>query len=117
MNELVPRGLRPAYPEPVRGDDVRPKLLELLGVDELPQAIKFELGEPKVEEGLQLRSVTYTNALGETVPGVLCTPGGGGPLPGVVCIPGTGGSAEQLTDSAFGLEARRIRCWWAGPAS
>ena len=105
MSELVPRGLRPAYDEPVRGGDVRPKLLELLGIEELPQTVEFELSEPTEEEGLQLRSVSYANSLGETVPGVLCVPGGAGPLPGIVCIPGTGGSAEQLTDAGFRLEA------------
>lgn len=104
MSGLVPKGLRPTYPEPVTGDDVRRKLLELLGIEELPETVDFEMSEPTEDEGLQLRSVSYGNSLGETVPGVLCIPGGDGPLPGVVCMPGTGGSAEQLTDADFGPE-------------
>ncbi len=104
MSDLVPEGLRPSYPEPVTGDDIRPKLLELLGLEHLPGSVDFELGESTEDEGLQFRSLSYVNSLGETVPGILCVPDGERPLPGVVCMPGTGGSAEQLTDTKFGPE-------------
>ncbi len=101
MSDLVPEGLQPTYPEPVTGDGIRPKLLELLGIEALPDSVDFELGEPTVDEGLQFRSVSYLSSLGETVPGILCIPTGDGPLPGIVCMPGTGGSAEQLTEAEF----------------
>jgi dienelactone hydrolase len=95
--------LTPAFPSPVARDDVRPKLLELLGLESVPDEVAFNLEEPTVEGGLRVQRLAFVNSLGETVPGVLCAPldRADQDIPGVVCLPGTGGSAEQLADRRF----------------
>ncbi len=100
----IPRDITPAYPDPVRGPAIRPKVLELLGLGELPTAITFKGEASKTtSDGLSVMSVSFQNSLGETVPGVLITPAGAatGALPGVVCMPGTGGDAARMTEARF----------------
>jgi dienelactone hydrolase len=99
---IIPEDTAPAFPSPVARDDVRPKLLELLGLESLPDDVAFELDPPEVEGQLRVQRLRFVNSQGETVPGVLCTPiDAEHELPGVVCLPGTGGSAEQLADARF----------------
>ena len=98
----IPRELTPAFPSPVAADGVRPKLMELLGLEAVPAETDFTAEPPEVEDGLRVRRLRFANSLGETVPAVLCAPAeGDGPLPGVVCLPGTGGTAESITRPLF----------------
>ncbi len=100
----IPRNITPAYPNPVRGRAIRPKVLELLGLGELPKAVNFKTGESETTaDGLSITSVSFLNSLGETVPGVLIIPVGArtDSLPGVVCMPGTGGDAARMTQARF----------------
>ena len=55
-------------------DKVRSKLLELLGLDEIPKEIDFAEGTTREEEGIRVTQLTYVNSLGETVPGIIMTP-------------------------------------------
>ena len=98
----IPRDVTPAYASPVGADEVRPKLMELLGLESVPTETDFTAEPPEVEDGVRLRRLRFSNSMGETAPAVLCAPvEADGPLPGVVCIPGTGGSAESITRALF----------------
>ena len=100
----IPRNITPAYPNPVRGEAIRPKVLELLGLGELPTAVSFKKENSETtSDGLSVTTLSFQNSLGETVPGVLITPVGAGTdsLPGVVCMPGTGGDAARMTEARF----------------
>ena len=105
MSNVVPKDIRPAFPVHVPKDAVRSKLLELLGLDEIPKEVDFTEGTTQEEEDIRVTQLTYTNSLGETVPGILMTPlnASSQKLPGVVCVPGTGGSAEMVADQQFYL--------------
>lgn len=98
----IPRHVTPAYPSPVAPEEVRPKLMELLGLEAVPAETDFTAEPSVVEDGLRLQRLRFANSLGETVPAVLCAPAeADGPLPGVVTLPGTGGSAESITRPLF----------------
>ena len=105
MSDVIPKDIEPAFPVHVPRDQVRSKLLELLGLDETPKEIDFAEGTTQEEAGIRVTQLTYANSLGETVPGILMTPPNASSqkLPGVVCIPGTGGSAEMVEDQQFYL--------------
>jgi dienelactone hydrolase len=102
---IVPVDVRPAFPQPIRGEAVRSKVIELMGMDAIPpKEIPFSKGETtRTEDGLLRTPVTFVNSLGETVPGVLLIPAGAtaGSLAGVVCMPGTSGDADRLTQERF----------------
>ena len=106
MYNIVPKGLQPAFPVPVRGEQVRAKLLELLGMDVVPGPanVDYATGDSQAAvDGVRWTKITYANSLGESVPAVLLMPADASndDLPGVVCIPGTGGSAEEVADARF----------------
>ena len=105
---IVRTDVKPAFPHPIRGEAVRSKVVELMGMDGIPpKEIPFSLGETKkTEDGLLMTPVEFTNSLGETVPGILTLPAsaGAGTLAGVVCMPGTHGDAERLTQERFHRE-------------
>ena len=102
---VVPADVRPAFPQPIRGEAVRSKVIELMGMDAIPpKEIPFSMGETaRTEDGLLRTPVSFVNSLGETVPGILLIPAGAGAgsLSGVVCMPGTGGDAGRLTEERF----------------
>ena len=98
----IPRDVSPAYASPVASDEVRPKLMELLGLESVPTETDFTAEPSEVEGDVRLRRLCFANSMGETVPAVLCAPvEADRPLPGVVCIPGTGGSAERIAGTLF----------------
>ena len=105
---VVPADVRPAFPRPIRGEAVRAKVIELMGMDAIPpQEIPFSMGETtQTGDGLSRTPVTFVNSLGETVPGILLVPAGAGAgsLAGVVCMPGTSGDAGLLTEERFHRE-------------
>jgi len=83
---------------------VHGKLLELLGVQEIPEDIDFTTDLAKeTDDGLFVSRVTYPNSLGETVSAVLSVPREISPqdLTGVVCLPGSLGGAETLAHPRF----------------
>ena len=106
MSNVIPQDTRPAFPVGVPKGAVRSKLLELLGLDEIPTKVDFTADETQAEEDIRVTQLTYANSLGETVPGILMTPlnSSSQKLPGVVCVPGTGGSAEKIAHQQFYLE-------------
>ena len=106
MSSIIPKDIRPAFPVHVPKDAVRSKLLELLGLDEIPKEVDFAEGTTWEEEGIRVTQLTYVNSLGETVPGIIMTPlnASSQKLPGVVCVPGTGGSAQKIAHQRFYLE-------------
>ena len=69
MQSIIPKGIRPAYPDAIPAAAVRSKLVELLGLEEIPAAIDYTT-EGRQEAGdLCTMRVSYENSLGETVPG------------------------------------------------
>ncbi len=113
----IPRNITPAYPDPVRGQAIRPKVLELLGLGKLPAAVTFKKETSKTtSDGLSVTTLSFQNSLGETVPGILIAPIGAATdsLPGVVCMPGTGGDAARMTGARFyreGAEESPLMGW------
>ena len=97
------KGLRPRFPESVPPEKIREKLLELFGMEEVPEQVDYAKGESREEEGIRLTQFTYANSLDETVPAILIEPldNPAETLPGVVCVPGTGGSAERMSLERF----------------
>ena len=103
MSDIVPKDIQPAFPVDVPRDTVRSKLLELLGMDEIPSDVDFTKGPTKEEDSLHVTAVTFENSLGETVPRILILPldAPEQKLPGLVCIPGTSSSAEEAAHPRF----------------
>ena len=106
FNNVIPDDIKPAFPNPITGNGVRPKLLEILGLENLPdpEDVNFTVVDSGTEpEGIIWSAVTYLNSLGESVPGIIMLPEGktSTALPGIVCVPGTGGSAEEVADQRF----------------
>ena len=105
MSSVIPKDLRSAFPVHVPKDAVRSKLLELLGLDEIPKEVDFTEGTTCEKEDIRITRLRYKNSLGETVPGIMMIPlnASSQKLPGVVCVPGTGGSAEKIAHQRFHL--------------
>jgi dienelactone hydrolase len=108
MSGVIPADIQPAFPVTVPRDQVRAKLLELLGLDEIPGEVDCDAKTPRDEDGIRITRLTYLNSLGEKVPGILMVPleAPADKLPGVVCIPGTSGSAAEVADSVFEEEGQ-----------
>ena len=100
---IIPKGIRPAYPAAIPVAAVRSKLVELLGLEEIPIAIDYITESWQEEDGLCTMRVRYENSLGETVPGILMVPReeSAHNRPGIVCVPGTGGKAEEIAHPRF----------------
>ena len=94
----IPKHVRPAHPRPVERVQVRGKLMELLGLEEVPETADFTVASVDTEDGLVVTRGTFRTYLGEDVPTTMMAPAGGSERPraGVVCVPGTGGSTEML---------------------
>ena len=105
---IIPQGLRPAYPDAIPAEAVRSKVVELLGLEEIPAAIDYTTESRQEEDGLCIMRVRYENSLGEAVPGILMVPQEESACtrPGIVCVPGTGGNADEIADPNFYFEQR-----------
>ena len=103
LKGTLPDNMGPAYQEPVEPAGVREKLLELLGLEEVPQRADFVVDSVEEENGLVETRGALENSLGETVPAVLVMPKQSSMLemPAVVCVPGTAGDAEQISGPSF----------------
>lgn len=112
MQSIIPKGIRPAYPDEIPASAVRSKLVELLGLEEIPAAIDYITESRQEEDGLCTTRVRYENSLGETVPGILMVPreGAAHKRPGIVCVPGTGGTADEIAHPRFFME-RKLMGW------
>ena len=100
----IPYDLQPACPRDIPGGAVRGKLLELLGVQQIPEIVDFTVEQAEeTSDGLAISRLIYPNSLGETVSGILSVPRAiaAEDLAGVVCMPGTNGSAERLAHPRF----------------
>ena len=112
MASSLPRDIAPAFPEDVAPDQVRAKLRELLGLDELPADVDFAVKDKADEDDLTVTRVIYGNSLGEKLDAVILSPAGAA-LPGVVCMHGTGGAIERVVGAELRLEApgRQLLGW------
>ena len=95
--------LRPRNPTPILPGKIRDKLLELLGLVDLPEYIDYASSTPREEDDIRFTNLSFANSLGETVPAILMEPMKNREefLPGVVCIDGTNGSAERMAKDQF----------------
>ena len=112
MQSIIPKGIRPAYPDAIPASAVRSKLVELLGLEEIPAAIDYTTESRQEEDGLCTTRIRYENSLGETVPGILMVPQEKSACtrPGIVCVPGTGGTADEIAHRRFFME-RKLMGW------
>ena len=51
MSEVVPQDIRPAFPVDISREDVRSKFQEILGIDEIPTDLDFDLVKSWEEDG------------------------------------------------------------------
>ncbi|MCY3664277.1 MAG: hypothetical protein OXH81_01335 [Gemmatimonadetes bacterium] len=112
MQSIIPKGIRPAYPDEIPASAVRSKLMELLGLEEISAAIDYTTESRQEEDGLCTMRVRYENLLGEAVPGILMVPQEESAYkrPGIVCVPGTGGTADEIAHPRFFME-RKLMGW------
>jgi dienelactone hydrolase len=100
MTDTIPGDIRPSFPVKTPRDRVRSRFQELLGLDEIPSQVDFDLGESREGDGLLLTEVKYANYMGETISATIARPLelAGETLAGVVGMPGTGSSSEEVLD-------------------
>ena len=100
---IIPPDIQPAYPSQIADPDVRPQLIELLGLPEIPAALDLTTTDFDEANGVRSTHLTYFNSLNETVPGILMEPLGdfGEQRPRIVCVSGTGGSAHRVAHPEF----------------
>ena len=109
MIHRIPEDIRPAHPVRIPDDQVRTKLLELLGLEPIPGRVDYAVGSSEeCDEGLTMTRLHYANVLGEEVPAILLIPArpASRRVAGVVCLPGTSGDAEALADEQFRRQER-----------
>ncbi len=105
MDNPLPKNIQPAFPRETAGDDVRARLIELLGLDEAPEQVEVTEGGTKSEDGISSTRVSYSNSLGETLSAVILTPESAErDIPGVVCMHGTGGNVDNVVADELRLE-------------
>ena len=100
---IIPPDIRPVNPVEVADEDIRAKLIELLGLAAIPDEVGFTFGKSEEADGIRVTHLTYANSLHETVPGILMAPldAPDADGPGIVCVSGTGGSAERVAQQDF----------------
>ncbi len=115
MSRTIPRDIRPAYPEPVERGRVRRKLMELLGLEEIPAAPNFAVGSVDTEDGLSVSRGSFRTSLCEDVPAIMMKPDGASERlrAGVVCVPGTGGSTGMLAHPQLHVREEGRLFGWA----
>ena len=100
----IPEDITPVRPVAIPDEAVRSKLLELLGLQAIPERVEYTVDSQEMaKDGMTVTRLHFANVLGEVVPGILVEPSvpEKRSLPGVVCLPGTGGTAERLTHERF----------------
>ena len=99
----LPKGLKPPYKVSVPPSETRAKLLEILGVENIPTNVVYESGEIIENEGLIEYKVEYNNSFGELVEGIIIIPKPekNSLIPGIVCMGGTAATKEGITESKF----------------
>lgn len=104
------KDLSPRNPTSILPEKIRDKLLELLGLAEIPEHVDYISHTPREDDGIQLTNLSYANSLGETVPAILMEPlqYPEEPLPGVVCVDGTNGSAERMAKDRFYMGSQNV---------
>ena len=98
MSEVVPQDIRPAFPVDISREDVRSKFQEILGIDEIPTDLDFDLVKSWEEDGLRFTQIKYPSYTNEIINATVAAPldSQGTKLPGVVGMPGTGSSSEEV---------------------
>ena len=115
MANPLPRDIRPAFPQAIPAEQARAKLLEVLGLDRLPEAVDFTT-DAESDDGVNREiRVSYSNSLGETLTATILAPihPVTDRMPGVVCMHGTGGSVENVLATELGPDPSRgqLRGW------
>jgi len=60
---IIPPDIQPAYPLQIADPDVRPKLIELLGLPEIPAALDLTTAGFDEANGVRSTHLTYFNSL------------------------------------------------------
>lgn len=109
MANPLPKDIQPAFPQYVPRGQARTKLLEVLGLDDLPESVDFTIEDQTQDEDIRSSRVSYVNSLSETLSAVVLMPldSAQGKTPGVVCMHGTGGLVEKVVSSRLRLEDPR----------
>lgn len=111
----LPPDLVAAHPRRVPADRVRDRLLELLGLEELPTAVDYRVEKTREEDGLVWTWVAYANSLGETLKATMLWPPSvstSTPLAGVVAMHGTGGDVAQVVAPRLDHDDGGQLCGW-----
>ncbi|MDE0221071.1 MAG: acetylxylan esterase, partial [Spirochaetaceae bacterium] len=101
VSDLI-RSLPPYRPRRIEPDEVRATLMELLGIDALPDAPAATWDDPVIEDDVRVTRGRFRNALDEVAPIAVCrpSPAHGAPppagRPAILCLPGSRGDAEVL---------------------
>ncbi len=115
MASPFPPNFHPYDPIQINKLHIRDKLVELLGLDEIPIKVGYDSIREMKTEQIKTTHISYRNSLGESIPGILMMPRTNctSNRAGIVCIPGTRGCAEDLASSSF-YESREGRLFgWA----
>ena len=105
VSNPLPKDIQPAFPREVPLGEVRKKLLELLGLDDLPKVVDFTIEDVQKNDEVASTRVSYTNSLAETLSAVIIAPQSHSrKLPGVVCMHGTSGRIEKVIADELRLE-------------
>ena len=101
VSDLI-RSLPPYRPRPADPERVRGTLMELLGIETLPDAPSATWDDPVIEDDVRVTRGRFRNVLDETAPIAVCrpSPAHGAPpptgRPAILCLPGSRGDAEVL---------------------
>ena len=101
VSDLI-RSLPPYRPRRIEPDEVRATLMELLGIDALPDAPAATWDDPVIEDDVRVTRGRFRNVLDEVAPIAVCrpSPAHGSPAPAgrpaILCLPGSRGDAEVL---------------------
>ena len=81
MANPLPVDIEPAFAQKVADGQVRAKLRELLGLDELPGAVEATVENRTEEDGLVSLQLSYRNSLGEKLAAEVLAPADAGLVP------------------------------------
>lgn len=102
--KLIPESIKAKYPVFSTEDDVRDRLLEVLGVGEIPEKVEYKVERTHItNDGLIIHNIIFFNSLEEPINATICAPMSfeNNLKVGVVCLPGSNGSDKEIAYKDF----------------